>query len=170
VIPRLQPAGFASESSVEALTVAMALAPGVYTRNRMFEFFAQPAVRRARSRAAILRGIVRHLPRACGVSLEEEGRDADGVPSYVLRYRVAEMLLSRVTELTRIELAALRLLAARAQATTAAGAAAAASALPVEAEDHEVVAAALSRLMLADTESRDLAQAATDSVAPPPRG
>ena len=40
-----------------ALTVAMAIAPGVYARNRMFAFYKHPGVARARARAATLRGM-----------------------------------------------------------------------------------------------------------------
>jgi hypothetical protein len=148
----------AAALSIEALTVAMALAPGIYTRNRMFAFFAAPAVRRARVRAGVLRGIVRQLPRASRVDLAGEPPLASGEPRYVLRYQLPEVHLSRIAELTRVELAALRLLAARA----------AASALPPSEEDHAIVNATLSGLMHADAASRDLARAARDSAAPPP--
>ena len=72
--PRVSPVGLspADEARVEALTVAMALAPGVYARNRMFELFANAGVKRAKSRAATLRGIVKHLGRACALTLERE--------------------------------------------------------------------------------------------------
>ncbi len=148
-----------SESAVETLTVAMALAPGVYARNRMFDFFAQPVAKRARSRAATLRGIVRHLGRAKGVSLETEGHTATGARTYVLRYRIPEMHLSRVAELTAAELAAVRLLAERANV----------AALPPSDDDRAVVAEALNRLMELDAASRELATAARESAAPPLR-
>ena len=52
---------------LEALTLAMALAPGVYARNRHFALFKQhPEVARARARAAVLRGLVRQLSGAHG--------------------------------------------------------------------------------------------------------
>ena len=91
------------ERRLEALTVAMALAPGVYARNRMFSFFASSAVQRAKSRAATLRGIVKHLPRACGITLEREGplRDTADEIDFVLRYRIPAVRLSRVVELSR---------------------------------------------------------------------
>ena len=104
------PLGPADESRIEALTVAMAMAPGVYARNRMFALFANPAVQRAKSRAATLRGIVRHLGRACAITLEKENAD------FVLRYQIPTLRLLRVAELTRVELAALRLMAAKAGA------------------------------------------------------
>jgi hypothetical protein len=109
--PRIStPLAPADESRIEALTVAMALAPGVYARNRMFALFANPAVQRAKSRAATLRGIVKHLGRACAVTLERENAD------FVLRYQIPALRLTRVAELTRVELAALRVMASKAGA------------------------------------------------------
>jgi hypothetical protein len=135
--PRLAPG---DERRVEALTVAMALAPGVYARNRMFDFFAQAAVQRARSRAAILRGIVPQLARAKTLSISNEGpHTTTGEASFVLRYRIAELRMSRVVELSPTELAALRLLASRANA----------------------------RLIVLGDETSALARAARDSATPP---
>jgi hypothetical protein len=148
--PRTTPPFGENESSIETLTVAMALAPGVYTRNRMFDFFAHPAVQRARSRAATLRGIVRQLARAKTVVVTNEGQTVTGVPTYVLRYSIPEMRLSRVAELTQAELAALRLMSERARVR----------ALPAADEDRLIVAETLKRLMAADAGSRDLAEAA----------
>ena len=45
----------------EALVVGMTLVPGLVSRNRSFALFENPEVRRARVRAALLRGIVRQL-------------------------------------------------------------------------------------------------------------
>ena len=45
----------------EALVVGMTLVPGLVSRNRSFTLFENPDVRRARVRAALLRGIVRQL-------------------------------------------------------------------------------------------------------------
>ncbi len=148
----------ADEARVEALTVAMALAPGVYARNRMFALFANPGVRRAKSRAATLRGIVKHLGRACALTLERNeadgsaGRDATGQIDFVLRYEIPVMRLTRVVELSRVELAALRLLAMRAGAP----------ALGADDDDRALVATALARLLLAGGETSDLARAAQD--------
>jgi hypothetical protein len=148
VSPVLSPA---DESRVEALTVAMALAPGVYARNRMFALFANPAVQRAKTRAALLRGIVKHLGRACAVTLEREEVD------YVLRYQIPALRLTRVAELTRVELATLRLLAVRAGA----------SCLLPEDEDRSLVETALARLLLAGGDSGTLARAAQGGVSAP---
>jgi hypothetical protein len=147
------------ERRIEALTVAMALAPGVYTRNRMFDFFAKGAVQRARSRAATVRGIVPHLLRAQTVSIANEGpHTTTGEPSFVLRYRIPSVRLARVVELSRAELAALRVLAARANVHV----------LPVADADHAVVDATLARLIHLGDDTSDLARAARDSAAPPP--
>lgn len=116
----------------EALMVAMAIAPGVYVRNRMFELFADAAVQRARGRAAMLRGVVAQLGRATVVALMNEGE-----ASFALRYEIAEMRLVRVVQLTRTELAVLRILASRAGL----------SALPPEPADRTLVDTALARLM-----------------------
>jgi len=146
----------ADEARVEALTVAMALAPGVYARNRMFDLFANSGVQRAKSRAATLRGIVKHLGRACALTLERDGsegaaaRDANGQVAFVLRYEIPLMNLTRVVDLSRVELAALRLLAARAGASTL---------LPDD-EDRALVETALTRLLVAGGETGDLARAA----------
>ena len=45
----------------EALVVAMALVPGMYARNKLFTLHREPEVRRARARAAMIRGVVRQL-------------------------------------------------------------------------------------------------------------
>ena len=126
------------EEHVEALTLAMVLAPGVYVRNRMFDLFTKPFVQRARGRAATLRGIVRHLPRATAPSVTAEARGEATV--YVLRYFIAPLALSRVVELTKAELAGLRVAAGRAAVT----------ALPVEEGDRSVVDEALARLLSFD--------------------
>ena len=140
------------EPRVEALTVAMALAPGVYARNRMYDLFANAGMQRAKSRAATLRGIVKHLGRAFGLRIEREGpvRDSNGEIDFVLRYEVPVMRLSRVVELSRVELATLRILAARAGAPH----------LAVEHEDRDLVEAALARLLVAGGDTGSLARAA----------
>ena len=142
----------ADAARVEALTVAMALAPGVYARNRMFDLFANVAVQRAKSRAATLRGIVKHLGRASSLTLEREG------VSFVLRYEIPALSLSRVAELTRVELATLRVLASRAGAPC----------MNADDEDRALVDTSLARLLDAGGDTSNLARAARDSSAPPP--
>lgn len=105
----------------EALCVAMAMAPSVYARNRMFAFFERYDGKRARARASALRGIVRHLARARKVTLERafEGISSAGpcAARFVLRYELPSVHLSRAAELTRVELAVVRVLASRAGVT-----------------------------------------------------
>lgn len=156
--PRVEPG---DERRIEALTVAMALAPGVYARNRMFDLFATAAVQRARSRAATLRGIVPHLARAQTISVTNDGSPAaSGEPSLGLRYRVSTMRLSRVVALSPTELAALRMLASRANVR----------ALPATDADRALVETALARLIVLGDETSDLARAARASATPPPGG
>jgi hypothetical protein len=143
-----------AEQRVEALTVAMALAPGVYTRNRMFDFFAQEFVQHARTRAGVLRGIVPQLGRATNLSLTSETRGEAHV--FVLRYAVSAIRLSRVVELTPSELSALRVLAERSSVTALA---------PTD-EDRMAVEKALA-MLLSFGDGADLARAARDSVTPP---
>lgn len=143
------------EAKVESLTVAMALAPGVYTRNRMFDFFAQEFVVRARTRASVLRGIVPQLGRAANLSLTREARGGGHV--FVLRYSVTALRLSRVVELSPVELSALRVLARQANVGV----------LPLEDGDRRTVDEALGALM-SFGEGADLARVARDSIAPQP--
>ena len=125
-----------TEKHVESLTVAMAVAPGVYARNRMFDMFTLPGVQRAKTRASIIRGIVPHLPRANTLSVTSEG-GRGGEPVWVLRYTIAELRLTRVVELSPTELSALRVLASRANV----------HALPADPNDKTAVDAALARLI-----------------------
>jgi hypothetical protein len=96
-----------------SLTVAMAVAPNVYARNRMFAFYKEPAVQRARTRAATIRGAVRQLASerrgATNVTL---CRTEDG--GAVLRYRIESMKLERTIELTPVEAACIAYLATKA--------------------------------------------------------
>jgi hypothetical protein len=156
--PELRPqAGRLREAPrIEALTVAMALAPGVYVRNRMFDFFRQGSVKRARTRAAVLRGIIPQLARATGVTLSCDGepRSPAGEPAWVLRYRIASMRMTRVVELTPTELAALRMMATRAGV----------AALQADAGDRARIDAALARLLDTHDAASDLAHAAQEAA------
>jgi hypothetical protein len=100
---------------VESLTVAMAIAPGVYSRNRFFELFKTPEVRRARSRAQVVRGIVQHL-----TLLSREGADVAASVALDRRagrvgfhYRVPALCFERRTELSEIETSCVLFLAER---------------------------------------------------------
>ncbi len=87
----------------------MAVAPGVFARNRLFTFFQRPEVQEARARASILRGVVRQLPRAADVTVEPGGAGA-----FQVRYRLPHLSFERSVELSGLELACLRFLAERA--------------------------------------------------------
>jgi hypothetical protein len=121
------------ERELEAVTVAMIVAPGVYARNRMFDFFRSANAKRARARAATVRGIVPQLGRATSVTVTaaDEGR-------WTLRYVIPAVNFTRVVELTSAELAALRTVAERAGV----------HALPSTEADKDLVANSLAKLML----------------------
>ncbi|HZU85583.1 MAG TPA: hypothetical protein VE987_21790 [Polyangiaceae bacterium] len=95
----------------EALVVGMALVPALLSRNRSFALFENPTVRRARRRAALVRGIVRQLSGAHGQV--ESLRVARGVDGCELSYRLPGMKMQRRAELSDMELACVRYLAAR---------------------------------------------------------
>ncbi len=112
----------------------MAVAPGVYARNRLFAFHKHPDVRRAKARAAILRGLVRQLSglqgATSGLVIERtQGRA-------VVRYRVDSLRFERRTELSEVEAACLLYLAGRAGAGE----------LRATAEDRALLHATLHRL------------------------
>jgi hypothetical protein len=64
----------------DAVMVALIVAPGVYSRNRMFALFEDAAMKAARKRANLVRGIVRqwmlHSRSDLGITFS---RDRDGV-------------------------------------------------------------------------------------------
>jgi hypothetical protein len=118
----------------EALVVGMALVPGFVSRNRSFRLFEDPDVRRARRRAGVLRGIVRHLTGAHGIV--KDVVVVHGAESFELRYTVPGIRVSRHASLTELELACVRYLAARACAPG----------MNATAEDRVAIEAALRRL------------------------
>lgn len=92
----------------ETLTIAMAVAPGVYSRNRHFSLHQRPEARAARRRAALVRGIVRHLAVATDVRLGGGSRDEGAIE---VSYRVAALAFERTARLSSAELACVRYLA-----------------------------------------------------------
>jgi len=128
----------------------MALAPGVYSRNRMFQLFREPAVKRAKVRAASLRGIVAQLARASAVTLERDTSGRAGRVDHVLRYQIPAMRMTRVVELSAVELATLRIMAARARLAC----------LPPDVADGGLVNVTLARLLEGSDDAADLARAA----------
>jgi len=118
----------------EALMVAMAIAPGAYARNRLFALHKDPEVRRAKARAAVLRGLVRQLSGAHG---EVAGLCIERAHGHVtVRYRVQELHFERQAELSEVEAACLLYLGGRAGAPG----------LQATAEDRALLHAALRKL------------------------
>lgn len=98
----------------ETLTVAMAVAPGVYSRNRHFSLHQRPEARAARRRAALVRGIVRHLAVAVDVRVVGGGggaSDDERGGALEVSYRVAALAFERTARLSSAELACVRYLA-----------------------------------------------------------
>ncbi len=96
----------------EALVVGMTLVPGFLSRNRCFALFEDPEVRRARRRAATLRGIVRHIAGAQGAV--DSLRMARGVATTEVSYWLPDMKMRRSASLSDLEFACVQYLAARA--------------------------------------------------------
>jgi hypothetical protein len=95
----------------EALTVAIAIAPGAYARNRLFSLYENPDVRRARARSSLLRGLARQLAGSHGPL---EGLAIDRASSVVhVRYRVTSVRMDRRSDLSEVEAACVLHLAAR---------------------------------------------------------
>lgn len=103
----------ASRDMISALTLAMAIAPGVYSRNKHFSLHQKTEAKTARRRAALVRGIVRHLGKACDLQVSETSDDR-----VRLSYRVPSLAFERTTELSRVELACVRYLARKSDLET----------------------------------------------------
>jgi hypothetical protein len=114
----------------DALLCALVLAPNAFSRNRFFELFEQPELKRLRRRATRVRGILRQL--STGAEVTGELELADG--RRLLRYHVAELGLSRTAALSPLEAAALRFSLARTRHA------------PVDPGDRAIVETALARL------------------------
>jgi hypothetical protein len=96
----------------DALIVAMCLVPGMYARNRFFAFHREPEVRRAKARAATIRGVVRQL---AGERGEVEGfAMARHGETTLVRFRLPQASFERRLELSDVERACLLFLATRA--------------------------------------------------------
>jgi hypothetical protein len=118
----------------EALVVGMTLVPGLLSRNRSFDLFENPEVRRARGRAMLLRGIVRQIAGAQGeIASLHVARVAARIE---LSYRLPGMKMRRQALLNDLELACVRYLAERASV----------AGLFATAEDRAAIDAALIRL------------------------
>lgn len=102
----------------EALLCALALAPATYSRNRFFELYRDPVVRRARRRANILRSVIRQLVGSAGVPAGRilHVRELASGQTEV-RFEVEAFELTRTTTLDPLELSLLGYALARAAAT-----------------------------------------------------
>lgn len=101
---------------LEALLVALVLAPATYSRNRFFDLYKDPAVRRVRRRATFVRSVVRHL--APMGSLEPGSIvHVASMPSgrVELTYVVSSLGLRRTATLEPVEAALVRFAMSRAQ-------------------------------------------------------
>ena len=99
----------ASAEMLGALTAAMAMVPLLYSRNRMFQRFNDPLVKKARSRARMVRSVLRVVARE-NVEVTLGPASNDG---HVLRYELPRLRLGRTVRLTELELAVLRVLLAK---------------------------------------------------------
>jgi hypothetical protein len=100
----------------DALLVALVLDPSTYSRNRFFDLYSDPAVRRVRRRAALVRSILRHLAATAprGARLEDVLDVASPEPGWVeLSYTVPRLGLRRTTRLESLELSLVRFAVAR---------------------------------------------------------
>ena len=118
----------------EALVVGMTLVPGLVSRNRSFALFENPDVRRARVRAALLRGIVRQLAGTQG-RVEAFGVVA-ATGAREVRYSLPGLRMQRRAVLTDVEYACVAYLAGRAGVAV----------LSADDEDRARIDAALRRL------------------------
>ncbi len=92
-----------TEDWIEALACAMAIVPGAYSRNKMFAFYKQPEVRRARDRARAMRSLAREIAGRVGTPTDIELTQAK--KNWVLRFRIPSVRMGRTAELTSPELA-----------------------------------------------------------------
>ena len=96
----------------DALLCALVLAPTTFARNRFFLLYTEPWARRARSRAAQLRTIVRHFAAVTPKSvLREVVPVAEG--GVVVRYAVPDLHFERTARLEPLELSVVRFALAR---------------------------------------------------------
>jgi len=100
--------------SLDGLLCALVVAPGVYARNRFFEFFEQPALRRVRRRARIVRGIIRQLVGSSGPRGQIVGEQIQTDGRVLIHYIVPELNFSRTTALSSLEAILVRYASARA--------------------------------------------------------
>ena len=99
----------------DALLAALVLAPATYSRNRFFQLFRDPGMRRVRRRASELRSLVRDLARRddAAAQMVQLERAPDG--SLSVRYCVPSLNLRVTSRLSPIEAAVAEVALARAR-------------------------------------------------------
>lgn len=102
-----------SSNSLDGLLCALVVAPQVYARNRFFEIFEQPALRKVRRRAKLVRGIIRQLVGNSGRRGQIVGEQVQTDGRVLIRYIVPELNFSRTTALSSIEATLVRYAIAR---------------------------------------------------------
>lgn len=125
--------GESTTLDLEALTLAMAVAPTAYSRNKMFGLFSDPRVMRARSRARLVRSLATDLARAPDALVLRQKVSGDRV---ALTVRIESMQYTRNVELSVAEVSALSFLCERQKTKV----------LPCEPQDRQLVESVLSRL------------------------
>jgi hypothetical protein len=98
-----------SPVDLEALLVALVLAPATFSRNRFFSLYADAGARRVRRRASLLRSLVRQL----GAGAERAAITPAERGGALLTYEVPALGLKRTAALDALELAVLRLAVSR---------------------------------------------------------
>jgi hypothetical protein len=134
---------------LEGLLVALTIAPTTFSRNRFFALYIDPAARRVRRRAALLRSVVGHLGAGSGAQRVTLAQGEGG--RALIAYELPALGLRRTVALDPLELAAVRFALARGQPAGPVGGCAAApdvlAVLRPEPSDGPQVEAALSRLL-----------------------
>ena len=102
----------------EALLAALVLSPATFSRNRFFDMYQDPDVRRVRRRAARLRNVVRHV---AGAGAEEMRFSPAAEGLVELAYTVPSVGLRRAVLLDPLELALVRVAIARSRGVVPAG-------------------------------------------------
>ncbi len=117
----------------DALLCALVLAPGTYSRNRFFQLFEVPQLKRARRRAKRVRGIIRQL---LGQGREPAEIVGERVleDRVLLRFQIRDLNYQRTTSLSPLEAALIHYSLNKQQGA------------PVSEEDRKLVENALVRL------------------------
>lgn len=102
-------------NSLDGLMCALVVAPQVYARNRFFDIFEQPVLKKVRRRAKLVRGIIRQLAGTSGRKGQIVGEQVQSDGRVLIRYIVPELNFSRTTALSGIEATLVRYAVARAR-------------------------------------------------------